>query len=753
MTAGRPPLSNRPASPERGRSRARSRIWVIYPALAFLAVGCYYLLPDAGDARAVRVAIYCAISASGAAAILVGIRRRRPQPRLPWVLLALGQLVYAAADTTFYVSHDLLGHTGFPAPSDALYLAHYPLLVWALFLLIRLRAPGRGLPGLLDAATLAVAASMLSWLYLMAPQVRTDTPALTTLVLVAYPAADLAVFVVGLRLVIERGRRPASFFLICASLLAILAADTLYVWQQAHGVYETGNVLDLLWLSGNIALGTAALHPSMSRLSEPGPLPVTSPGRLRIATLAAASLVAPATLLIQARQSHSGSDMTVIALACAAMFLLTILRMTGLVTVQRQLAITDGLTGLLTRRHLENRLAVELTRARRAHGVLSLFLVDVDHFKLVNDRWGHQAGDRVLVEIANRLRRATADLEGGLLARFGGEEFALLVPHAGPDGLAATAERLRHAVASSPVALGPDSWTSVTVSVGAASYPAHAADVTELVGVVDGALYAAKARGRDRAVIGPAPRSRAAVVDLPHLPPTDPHIGASRMLDYLSYVADDVDGRLSGHEHSSAIARWARAMALELGHDADTVRRVELAGRLHDVGKIVVPDAVLTKPAQLSADEWALMAQHAEHGFRLTHSVPGLMSVAETIRQHHERFDGTGYPAGLTGREIRVEARLIAVCDSWAAMRADRLYQGALSEEQARDELLAGRGTQFDGDVVDLFLDLRDRGVVGDLRRLRAGPAGPGDAGVPDGPARVQVTSARSASRFQNISS
>jgi two-component system cell cycle response regulator len=745
MTAGSPPLPSRPAPPDRGRSRDRSRIWVIYPALAFLAVGCYYLLPDAGDARVARVALYCAISASGAVAVLVGIRLRRPRPRLPWILLALGQLVYAAADTTFYVSHDLLGHTGFPAPSDALYLAHYPLLVCGLFLLVRRRAPGRGLPGLLDAATLAVAASMMSWLYLMAPQLRADTPALTTLVLVAYPAADLAVLVVGLRLVIERGRRPASFFLVCASLLTVLAADTWYVWQQAHGVYETGNVLDLIWLTGNIALGTAALHPTMSRLSEPGPQPASSPGRLRIATLAAASLVAPATLLLQSRESHSSSDMAVIAHASAAMFLLTILRMTGLVTVQRQLAITDGLTGLLTRRHLENRLAVELARARRARGELSLFLVDVDHFKLVNDRWGHQAGDRVLVEIANRLRRATGDLEDGLLARFGGEEFALLVPHAGPDRLAATAERLRHAVASSPVALGPESWTSVTVSVGAASYPAHAADVTELVGVVDGALYAAKARGRDRAVIGPAPRSPAAVVD-----------GASRMLDYLSYVADDVDGRLSGHEHSSAIARWARAMALELGHDADTVRRVELAGRLHDVGKIVVPDAVLTKPAPLSTQEWVLMAQHAEHGFRLTHTVPGLMSVAETIRQHHERFDGTGYPAGIAGSEIRVEARLIAVCDSWAAMRADRLYQGALSEEQARDELLAGRGTQFDGDLVDLFLDLRDRGVVGDLRRLRAGPAGPGATGatgLPDGPAPAQVTSARSASRFQNISS
>jgi two-component system, cell cycle response regulator len=147
----------------------------------------------------------------------------------------------------------------------------------------------------------------------------------------------------------------------------------------------------------------------------------------------------------------------------------------------------------------------------------------------------------------------------------------------------------------------------------------------------------------------------------------------------------------------------------------------------------VVPEAVLTKPALLSPREWLLMSQHAEHGYLMTHALPGLASVAETIRQHHERFDGTGYPYGVAGRDIRVEARLIAVCDSWAAMRADRPYQAALTEERAREELLRGRGTQFDGDLVELFLVLRDRAVVGDLRRLRAGPAVPQPAPVAAG--------------------
>jgi diguanylate cyclase (GGDEF)-like protein len=706
MTAGSTPHPSRYA-------------WAAYTAVALVGVATYQVLPRDGSAGVVRVVLYCGISASACVAILVGVRLWRPRPRLPWVLLALSQLLYVAGEVTFHVTHDVLGIEAFPGPSDVLRMVHYPLLVAALVLLVRRRAPGSGLAGVLDAATIAVVAAMLSWLFIMGPQLRADAPWLEKVVCVSVPAADLAMLVVGLRLILERGRRPASFFLLCGSLAVILVADTWYVWQAVNRTYETGGLVDLLWLVGHALLGAAALHPTMARLAEPQPpAAVAGPGHLRIAALAAAVMVAPATLLLQADRTRD-ADLAVAAVACAAIFVLTILRMSGLVSDQRRLASTDGLTGLATRRHLEHRLAAELARARRTGGELALFLVDVDHFKLVNDRHGHPAGDRVLVEIGARLASCSS---GGVLARFGGEEFALLVPGAGPATLAGTAERLRDAVASSPVALGGESWTSVTVSVGAAAFPEHAATGGELVGVVDGALYAAKARGRDRAVIGPVPRSPATVLD-----------GASSMLDYLTYAADDVDVRMSGYEHSCAIARWSRVMADALGLDADTVRRVELAARLHDVGKVVVPDAVLVKPSRLSADEWALMAQHAEHGYRMTRAVPGLASVAETIRQHHERFDGTGYPHGLAGRDIRVEARVIAVCDSWAAMRADRPYQAVLAEEDARDELLRGRGTQFDGDLVELFVDLRDRGLIGDLRRLRTGPAVPAPASPGNG--------------------
>jgi HD-GYP domain-containing protein (c-di-GMP phosphodiesterase class II) len=295
-----------------------------------------------------------------------------------------------------------------------------------------------------------------------------------------------------------------------------------------------------------------------------------------------------------------------------------------------------------------------------------------------------------------------------VLARYGGEEFALLVPNASPDELSGIAERLRSQVASSPIVASPDTWVAVTISVGTASYPLHGEDPGELVSIADRALYAAKASGRDRIVVGASTTPPLDGLDTDHL-----------LVDYLSQIADRVDGWLSSYEHSSAIGRWSTLLALELGLGAAAARCAELSGRLHDIGKIVIPEAVLTKPGALSDEEWQLVRQHPDFGFRLARMIPGYSGIAQVIRQHHERYDGLGYPDRLAARDIRIESRVLAVCDSWAAMRADRPYQSALSEDQAREELRAGRGTQFDPDIADLFLDLHHRGLVGDLQRIR----------------------------------
>jgi two-component system cell cycle response regulator len=728
--------------------RLASHAWLGYLSAGLAATAGYYVIPAHGPGAVLRVMVYCLVSASAAVAILIGIRRHGPHARLPWVLLGLSQAMYAAADAVFYGANDLFAWLAFPSAADVLYLAHYPLVVAALTLLVRRRNPGRDRPGLLDAATLAVAAGLLSWLFVIVPQTRAGVPASVQTVLLAYPVMDLAMLAVAARLILAAGPKPLSFFLLIGNLAAIGTADTLYGLQRLAGTYQTGNYLDAIWLLGNLALGAAALHPTMRWLAGSAVPRDPTGGLLRIAVLPAIALVAPAMLLVRFFQRDL-RDVPVIAAACAVLFLLAIARMAGLVADHHRVAITDGLTGLRTRRFLEAQLPVEVARARRTGGCVGLFIVDVDHFKAINDRYGHPVGDRVLAEIARRLRAGTRS--GQVLARYGGEEFALLVPGADGPALASVAERLRSQVAGGPVAVA-DAAMSVTVSVGAAGFPLHTDCPVELVAIADRAMYAAKVRGRDRAIIGDV------------RPPMRRPIGIMReqasMVDYLQHIADEVDGWLSDQEHSRAIGRWAVTLCTEIGHDEATCLRTELAGRLHDVGKIVIDRRILCQPGVLSPDDWELLRQHPVHGERLVGALPGFAAVARIIRQHHERFDGRGYPARLYRLRIRPEARVLAVCDSWAAMRCNRPYQRARSEDEAREQLRLGRGTQFDPDVVDLFLDLHHRGLVGELRR-GAGPlvvatALPGPA-TPAGPAAPAgagpAAPSAQASAFQNISS
>jgi two-component system cell cycle response regulator len=689
--------------------RTPGRLWVVYLATGVFVVAAYYLTVRLHAPATLRITLYCLVSASAAVAVLGGAIRNLPagRARLPWLFLGASQIVYAIADICFYVAHDILGDVDFPALADPLYLGHYPLVVVGLILLIRLRTPGRDVASLLDAATVGVAAAMLSWLYLIAPQARADSPTLVTLTSVAYPVMDLAMFAVALRLILGPGRRPASFLLLAANLLAMFTADTLYVTQQLNGTYQTGNYLDAIWLCGNLALGAAALHPTVAKVADRASADDLRLTPFRLALLAGAALIAPAILLVQDLTGDL-HDVPVIAGACALLFMLTIGRLAGLVAEQRRLATTDVLTGLRTRRFFGAQLPLEITKARRAGGSLAVLIVDVDRFKSINDRYGHPAGDRVLMEVARRLRQSVRHAD--FIARYGGEEFALVIPEVSPQELASIGERLRNQVAASPIQVSPDEWVTVTVSVGTAGYPRHGEAPAELITTADRALYTAKSQGRDRVVVGDTitadvvmPGTIESTVDL---------------LAYLQRAADEVDGWLSSKEHGRAVGRWAALVAAALGEDESVVRRAELAGRLHDIGKVLIPQSIWRKPSALSRNERQIIQQHSDYGYQMVCVVPGLLDVAEVVRQHHERVDGRGYPLGLAGKDIRLEAKIVAVCDSWAAMLADRPYHTALRPAEACEELVHGKGTQFDPDVVDVFLDLHRRDLLGELRQL-----------------------------------
>ena len=355
----------------------------------------------------------------------------------------------------------------------------------------------------------------------------------------------------------------------------------------------------------------------------------------------------------------------------------------------------DALTGLLNRRGFEELFEVELERALRSGESLTLIVGDLDWFKEVNDRYGHQAGDRVLERVAQIVNIAKRRIDTA--ARIGGEEIAVLAPNTDQHAAYILAERLRREVrdtfANEPFDL--------TISLGLANFPQHGTGADDLVRAADQALYAAKELGRDRSVVYSAEMAERLL-----------EIQASSSTGHTSTVlslAEVIDIRDAGTAaHSQTVGSYAEAIARELGLSDEDVERVRFGGIVHDVGKIAVPDSILRKPGWLEPHDWEQMRRHPEIGARILRGAD-LPDIGSWILAHHERPDGRGYPYGLAGEDIPLEARILAVADAYEAMTSDRIYRSALPAEQARAELVRCAGTQFDKRVVDAFLTVLDR--------------------------------------------
>jgi len=364
---------------------------------------------------------------------------------------------------------------------------------------------------------------------------------------------------------------------------------------------------------------------------------------------------------------------------------------TSLVARLSEAALTDTLTGLRNRLALDQELHAEVERAVRADTPLSLVIGDLDYFKSVNDRLGHRAGDEALVRAGRvllRHRRA-----GDSIARTGGEEFTILLPGATEHEAYLVSERMRAAVEREFA----DDPAGLTFSFGIATYPNHGRSADSVLEAADQALYAAKALGRNRCVIF---NPEISAIFAPQ-----PGRGADEVqLATLVSLAEALDLRDTGTaNHSRTVGRYCRLIAEELGLPPDHVKRVEVAGLLHDIGKIGLPDAILQKPGPLGKVELAEIRTHPEIGAQILNG-RGLEDLRAWVLAHHERPDGAGYPRGLPDEEIPLEAKILAVADAYEAMIADRVYRTGVEERAARAELLRCSGSQFDSRVVAAFL-------------------------------------------------
>ena len=387
----------------------------------------------------------------------------------------------------------------------------------------------------------------------------------------------------------------------------------------------------------------------------------------------------------------------------------------GIVQLQERLvtaveaATTDKLTHVANRPMLLATLYEEVERASRYGRPLTVAFIDLDHFKPVNDTYGHEAGDQVLEGVADLLRHGIR--RSDLVGRYGGEEFVILFPETTVDEATAVAEKLRLQVSKQRFPVANGETVSVTVSIGLAGGHGQPLRVDDLLRDADAAMYAAKSLGRnqtyvfaevddDSARIPRAPISSAARAAATEVAERGRQAAEAALASVIMPLPH-YRGR-----PSALIATIAIELARQLELPDAEVERIRVASLLHDIGKVGVPDEILEKPGPLSPDEWQSVVQHPRIGQEILNRVAAVKDAAAIILHHHERYSGHGYPHGLRGADIPLGARIVAIADAYEAMLSDRPYRKAIGHEAAIAELRAQASVQFDPKLVELFCEL-----------------------------------------------
>jgi diguanylate cyclase (GGDEF)-like protein len=371
-------------------------------------------------------------------------------------------------------------------------------------------------------------------------------------------------------------------------------------------------------------------------------------------------------------------------------------------------ATHDRLTGVVNRETLLAELVAEVERASRYQQPLAVAFIDIDRFKPINDTYGHNSGDAVLRQIANRI---SDNIRGSdVFGRYGGEEFMLILPETTADEAIILAEQLRQLVMQEPLVIAGDQHLQVTISVGISGGRGRTLQVDTLVDQADAAMYAAKSLGRNRTYLYRDIDEEAPVRKAPISAESREQAAAigKWASDTATEALASVLAPQPNHRGrpSDMIAALATGIALELGLPEEEIERVRVASLLHDLGKLAVPAEILDKPNTLTDGEWQAIGEHPRIGQVILEQASSLREAIPVILHHHERYNGGGYPHGLKGNEIPLGARIVAVADAYHAMVHERPYSDAKTHEEALEELKHHAGTQFDPQVVDIFCQI-----------------------------------------------
>lgn len=376
-----------------------------------------------------------------------------------------------------------------------------------------------------------------------------------------------------------------------------------------------------------------------------------------------------------------------------------------------QKARIDELTKLLNRRSLDEMIDSEISRHSRYGGVFSLAILDLDSFKAYNDNYGHLSGDKLLRQIGNIIEGAIRNADNAF--RYGGDEFAILLPQTTIDAAIQVTERVRKKIAKDVNA----GKITVTASIGLASWPDDGISHTDIIAAADVTLYRAKRDGGNRSYYASGSLTPLQLTE--SILDTETHID-SKILSVVHALSETADSRsFFTHNHSRKVTDYCLALGKALKLDTNEMSKLEACALLHDVGKISISDDILNKTGKLTADEWKIVKTHPQLGASIASRIPQLSSCVEGILHHHEWYDGSGYPDGMKGDDIPLEARILAIADAFAAMTSERSYSETLTHAQAIEELKRYAGKQFDPHLVEQFIADFEKSINGVKKKAR----------------------------------
>lgn len=391
-------------------------------------------------------------------------------------------------------------------------------------------------------------------------------------------------------------------------------------------------------------------------------------------------------------------------LILAAVFILTAWPLGFYVKTERNhieklqnLANEDGLTGVYNHRFFHEALREKLISYKKENRPISLIFIDIDHFKHYNDLYGHQKGDQVLKIIGSLLKEII--VENGIAARYGGEEFAIILPDTLEQDAIKIAENIRYRIQETYFE-GEENQPKgkITASMGVSTFPDKAENEVELIKCADDALYRAKFFNKNRV------ETYHSILDELKKEIEHKDIDLVTSIKTLISVINAKDRYTYGHVER--VVFYSRLLAEKLGLSEEDKKKLVYGAYMHDIGKINIGEEVLNKKMPLNNEEWEVLKQHPANGVEIINPVKSLSYIAPLILHHHERYDGKGYPDNLKGENIPYLARILTVVDSFDAMTSNRPYSKIKSHSEAIEELKKCRGSQFDSDIADAFIEV-----------------------------------------------